>query len=194
MKTGVQAFCAENHPWDEGILELLMQHRSMLTEPQGKSPAERFLNRHTWMAFEPQSVKSLCDTITTHSRENVRTGGVRNPDMARVQPLFRVGECVLVKAGPVLKGSSPYQGLYIITEVLGWYTFCLSDGQRWSALAMKWWHDPDEDNKETAEMCIESTCDPGQEEVRRPRWMSHSNAGLPPEHWSYPKPVKKKLS
>ncbi len=71
---------------------------------------------------------------------------------------------MLVKAGPVPKGSSPYRGLYIITKVLGRYTFCLSDGQRWSAHAMKRWYDLDEDNKEVAEMVIEGTRDPSPNE------------------------------
>ncbi len=127
--------------WDDGILELLTQHRSMPSEPEGKSPAEHFLNWHTQMAYEPQSVKLLGDntaaSATTVSRKDQKTGMDKDPDLAHLRPLFRVGECVLVKAGPVPKSSSPYRGPYIITEVLGCYTFHQSDGQRWSTCAMK---------------------------------------------------------
>ncbi len=49
-------------------------------------------------------------------------------------------------------------------KVLGCYTFCLSDGQRWSTRAMKRWYDPDEDNKEVAEMVIEGIRDPSPNE------------------------------
>ncbi len=95
--------------------------------------------------------------------------------------LLRVGERVLVKAGPVPKCSMLYRGPYVITEVLGQYTFCLSDGQRWSAHAMKQWYDPDEDDKETAKTFVEGMHERGQDEEQRPRRMSHSNASLPPE-------------
>ncbi len=88
----------------------------------------------------------------------------KDPNLAHLRPLFQVGERMLVKAGPVPKGSSPYRGPYVITKVLGCYTFCLSDGQRWSARVMKRWYDPDEDNKEVTEMVIEGTRDPGPDE------------------------------
>ncbi len=71
---------------------------------------------------------------------------------------------MLVKAGPVPKGSSPYRGLYIVTKVLGRYMFHLSDGQRWSACTMKRWYYPDEDNKEIAETVAEGTRGPGPDE------------------------------
>ncbi len=54
-------------------------------------------------------------------------------------PLFHVGESVLVKAGQVPKGSSLYHGPYKVIEVLSIYSFQLSDGQKWSMHAMKWW-------------------------------------------------------
>ncbi len=41
-------------------------------------------------------------------------------------PLFHPGEQVLVKAGPVPKGMSPYQGPYTVQKVLGWNTFVRS--------------------------------------------------------------------
>ncbi len=60
-----------------------------------------------------------------------------------MRPLFRPGEQVLIKAGLVPKGTSPYRGPYTIVRVLGRYTFILSDGQCWSARHMKRWiYDP----------------------------------------------------
>ncbi len=58
---------------------------------------------------------------------------------------------------------------------------------------MKQWYDPEEDNREIAETVIEGTHDPGWDNECRSQGMSRSNAGLPPERWSYPQPIQKKL-
>ncbi len=80
----------------------------MPSEPQGKSPAEHFLNWHTRMAYEPQSVKLLGDStaasVTAVSRKDQKTELGKDPDLACLRPLFQVGERILVKAGPVPKG------------------------------------------------------------------------------------------
>ncbi len=47
-----------DRPWDLGILELLKQHHSMPSTPQGQSPAEKFLGRHTCMSFKLASLTS----------------------------------------------------------------------------------------------------------------------------------------
>ncbi len=59
---------------------------------------------------------------------------------------------------------------------------------------MKQWYDLDEDNKEITETFAEGTRDPERDEEQRLGRLSHSNASLPPEQWSYPKPIKKKLN
>ncbi len=70
------------------------------------------------MAYEPQSVKLLGDSTTASAtavcRRDQKTGLGKEPDLARLRPLFQVGERVLVIASPVPKGSSPYRGLYVI--------------------------------------------------------------------------------
>ncbi len=63
-------------------------------------------------------------------------------EWSRLRQLFRLGELVLVHAGPVPKGISPYKGPLKVEKVLGHYTFHLSDGQRWSARHMKQWYEP----------------------------------------------------
>ncbi len=35
------------------------------------------------------------------------------------------------------KGLSPYTGPFRITEVFGWYTYRLSDGQKWNSCRLK---------------------------------------------------------
>ncbi len=49
---------------------------------------------------------------------------------ARLRPLFRPGEFVLVRNGPVPVGLPSYQGPFEVKEVLGRYTFTLGNGQR----------------------------------------------------------------
>ncbi len=51
------------------------------------------------------------------------------PDLTRIRPLYRVRDLVLVKGAPVPKGCSHYRGPFCIMEVLGHFTFWLSDGQ-----------------------------------------------------------------
>ncbi len=125
-----------------------------------------------------------------------------------MRPLFRVGESILVKAGQVPKGSSLYRGPYEVIEVLGRYSFQLSDGQKWSARAMKRWIDPtsnDEDpfvegtregelpgDEATRESRARPENGPGPEMQMKPRRTEWSNARLLLERWSYPIPVRSK--
>ncbi|MCP4602701.1 MAG: hypothetical protein GY847_19660 [Proteobacteria bacterium] len=97
-------------------------------------------------------------------------------------------------SGLVALALSTYGRSSVDTDVLSHYTFHLSDGQKWSAHAMKRWYDLNKDNEEVAETVIEGMRDPSPNEERRPRRTSRSNAGLPPERWSYPKPVRQKLN
>ncbi len=55
LKFGVQAFTSAGKPWDDGILELLAQHRHMLSTPQGPSPAELLFGQKMRMVFEVRS-------------------------------------------------------------------------------------------------------------------------------------------
>ncbi len=83
-----------------------------------------------------------------------KSSSAKKVDLDWLRPLFRMGEQVLVKASLVPKGSSPYHGPYTVEEILSWYTFRLSDGQRWSARAMKRWWEPwmdDERNMDVPE-------------------------------------------
>ncbi len=73
----------------------------------------------------PTSYKSLAAPVSEASWED----GDRHWD--HLCPLFHPGEVVLVRAGLVLKGRSPYCGLLEVIQVLGQFTFELSDSQRW---------------------------------------------------------------
>ncbi len=172
LKYGIQAFCSLDRPWEDGILELLSQHRHMPSSPQGPSPATLFFQRPTRLAFEINT-NIHADTRTQNGEHSTGSEGEPLPtansrgspqasvgvtmagaktapvesvcgqNWGKLRPLFRPGEQVLVKAGPVPKGTSPYRGPYTVEKVLGRYTFVLSDGQRWSARRMKrWYYEP----------------------------------------------------
>ncbi len=150
LKTGVQAFCVVDQPWDLGILELLMQHRSMPSMPQGESPAEKFLGRCMRMSFKLVAVTSdeamnadahadmptnmhlhadthgleACSQVTITAKRgsdlvSCGSSSVKQINLSRLHPLFSMGEQILVKAGPVPKGSSLYHGPYMVEEILG---------------------------------------------------------------------------
>ncbi len=148
LKGGVQAFCSLGKSWEDGMLELLAQHRHMPAMPQGPSPAELLLGRRTWMAFEvmlpmgrpdePNLVQAPLPPDTEQCLEMKAIDNSTADEMqwARLWPLFHPGELVLIRAGPVPKGLSPYRGPYEVKKALRCYTFILSDGQRWSAHRM----------------------------------------------------------
>ncbi len=178
LKFGIQAFCSLNWPWEDGIAELLSQHRHMPSSPQGPSPATLFFRRPTRLAFEvstmhmnkvahtgmciqnthdtrgtsfegePLSTANSCGspqasvgiTMGKAKMAPVESVHSQSQNLGKLRPLFRLGEQVLVKAGPVPKGTSPYQGPYMEEKILGRYMFILSDGQHWSTHRMKHWH------------------------------------------------------
>ncbi len=63
-------------------------------------------------------------------------------DWSHLCLLYKPGELVLVHAGPVPKGTSPFKGPLKVEKVLSCYMFMLSDGQHWSAHCMKQWYEP----------------------------------------------------
>ncbi|MCP4542583.1 MAG: hypothetical protein GY832_36135 [Chloroflexi bacterium] len=100
----------------------------------------------------------------------------------RLRPLFHPGEMVLVRAGPVPKGRSPYCGLLKVVRVLGRYTFELSDGQKWSTRQMKRWIDL------SAEVPLEPPVTewepPRIIERELQRKMTRDTAGKPPNRYT----------
>ncbi len=117
-------------------MALLCQHQAMPSSPNGPSPAELFLGCKIRLAYEvhePPSKNTAanvseecssslspvedCQPVTMTDGElscgmgcqSVDPGqSVHSINLAKVRPLFRVGEKVLVRAGPVPKGSSLY--------------------------------------------------------------------------------------
>ncbi len=114
LKFGVQAFTSTGRLWEDGILELLAQHRHMPSTPQGSSPAELLFGRKTRMAFEvrPQDTGHILSTLrergeTGQSFSLLLTKPISGPKVndspvedeshwSHLRPLFRPGDMVLV--------------------------------------------------------------------------------------------------
>ncbi len=140
-------------------MALLAQHRAMPSTPNRLSPAELFLNHPIRVAkvrlpiaespvFNVDVVSDsaqgeILGQATVHSiivtghSDFSATLIICMLNLAKVRPLFHQGEKVLVHAGQVPKGASPYRGPYTVVHILGQYTFLLSDRQNWSARHLK---------------------------------------------------------
>ncbi len=64
---GIQAFCSLDRPWEDGISELLSQHRHMPSSPQGPSPPMVFFRHPTRLTFEANTACNTHTTMHTHS-------------------------------------------------------------------------------------------------------------------------------
>ncbi len=111
-------------PWEEGMTDLLAQHWHMPSMPPGQSPASLLLGRRTCMSFELPvgAISSPSGTLST-------TDSVEK-DWSCLRPLFRPGELVLIHAGPVPKGVSPYRGSLKVESVGPLHIHA----QRWTVL------------------------------------------------------------
>ncbi len=102
--------------------------------------------------------------------------GVGGADWSRLRPLYRPGDLILVRTGPVPKGMSPYKGPLKVEKVLGHYTFWLSNGQCWSARRMKHWYEPP-----PATYLELAVLEPEEPQVLRKS--SRVNIGVPPSRY-----------
>ncbi len=117
-------------------MALLSQHQAMPSSPNGPSPAELFLGHKIRLAYKvcvPPSknttahISEECSTSLSPAEDcqpvtmtdgklscgmgcqSVNPGqSVHSVNLAKICPLFHVGEKVLVHASPVPKGTSPY--------------------------------------------------------------------------------------
>ncbi len=87
------------------------------------------------MSFELPvgAISSLSGTLST-------TDPVEK-DWSHVRLLFRPGELMLIRTGPIPKGALPCRWPLKVEKVLGHCTFMLSDGQCWSTHCMKQWYE-----------------------------------------------------
>ncbi len=177
----------------------------------GVLPSDNGANAN--MQDDMRTYRNMLKQLVVHSQDTTaancgsallsgKSSSVKKVNLDRLRPLFCMGERVLVKAGPVLKVSSPYHGPYMVEEILDRYTFRLCDGQHWSARVMKCWWEPWMDDEENINMPEEGNCEEAREGTAQshakvpespgrllPICSAQKNTGIPPERWSYPAPV-----
>ena len=141
IKYGVEAFTSDHTGWDQGMNELLAQFRATAPTPNSKSPAELMFGRKLRLPFEvvrrQQSNPELPGVLKEDSSEDQLQRSVTTEISLTCRGPYKRGEWVRVRRPHVLKGQSPYSQPMKILEVLGNWTYRLSDGQKWNARRLR---------------------------------------------------------
>ena len=140
LKHGIQTFKDSSLTWYDNLLLLLAHFRATAPTADTPSPAEKFFGRQARLPFEvirsrrergkdkdSSEHKSIDQTETT---TNVLKPVVRSGP-------YKVGQRVRIKRPHVLKGRSPWSSPLTVIQVLGNWTYKLSDGQIWNARRMR---------------------------------------------------------
>ena len=132
LKHGTQTFDAAKKNFREGIQELLYAYRATSPTPDGQSPAELLLGRRIRTNFEPaRRTSEEQGSIQPSTAEISQNDHQHGP--ARYRGPYQVNDLVRTRLPHVPKGSSPFSPPKRVVEVLGNYTYRLSDGQVWNA-------------------------------------------------------------
>ncbi len=175
LKQGIQAF-SRTTAWAEGLETLVRSYR-MTPTSDGPPPAELFFGRKVRPEWVPNTTKPK---RRIHQRPSASR---RGEETVQKTPYvswskFRRGQKVLVRLPWVPKGTSPWKGPLVVRDVLGSFTFRLSDGQVWSARNMKSAirdpEIPDQWQDEDAPV-------PPEQPVDTPRRSRRKNKGVPPQ-------------
>ncbi len=151
LKYTVQALTAEEVPFRQGVMDFLAQFRSTPPTPDGISPAEKFLGHPIRLRFQPrQKDTSESTTLGAHDRPE-KPPAAQEPRQLIRHSLFKKGEMVIVKMPHVRKGQPPYSKPMTVTQVLGFFTYILSDGKKHNARRLKPWRQEDSESHPTQE-------------------------------------------
>ena len=132
LKYGIQTF-GTSTSWEEGILGLLKAYRLTPAKDNGDSPAASFLGHEVRGDEKPNMEPPVRRTLKPQPDLKQRTQITHHVKKA----LYKIGDRVLSKLPHVPKGQSPYSRPKTITEVVGYYTFRLDDGQVWNARKLR---------------------------------------------------------
>ncbi len=194
LKHGVQAFHAAGKSWDRGLRDLLIQFRATEAGPGKQSPAKLFLGRDIRTDWMPNTSPPLRHVEPTGKKEDDRP----SPPKTLRRGKYRVGDMVMTRLPHSRKGTSPFSAPKRVTEVLGYFTFRLEDGQKWNARRLKLLRPP----MEVAAWIPHNGSGTDTEDVegqrgRAPtpprRRTTRSTAGKKPKNFSPSPPRSKKL-
>ncbi len=134
IKHGVQTFQADGTEFESGIQQLLFNYRLTSPTPDGKSPAKLMFGRQPRANFEPARRKG---NQSTEASRDKSTPGQRDGEeparLPRYRGPYQANDLVRVRLPHIPKGQTPFSEPRRVTEVLGNYTYRLSDGQVWNA-------------------------------------------------------------
>ncbi len=175
LKHGAQAFTAAGEKWKEGITSLLQNYRGTPTSSQ-KTPAELFFKRKMRLSYQiplprqnsPNNRQEKATTATGSSQLEEEKGCLSN------RGPYKVGSRVMTRRPQVLKGQSPWSGPHTVNDVLGNFTYRLSDGQVWNARKLRRFHQEESTPLVPPFLPIDS-------DLRR---SSRQNKGRPPRRYS----------
>ncbi len=132
LKHGIQAFGSK--PWNDAMRQLLKTYR-LTPGLDGRSPAEIFFSRKVRPDWAPNTTKPSRRTHIPKKASGNDLGTQFKPWTS--WSLFQVGDKLLAKTPWTPKGLSPWKGPFTVKQVLGSFTFLLSDGQVWNASKLK---------------------------------------------------------
>ncbi len=144
LKYGAQAFTADNQTWKDGVRSLLINYRGT-PNSSGKSPAELFLNRKMRQDYQLPSrrgvttevMKEAVSPTPQHSTPTESIGKKEAARFLRCRGPYRAGEKVQHKKMQILKGQAHWSSPLDVTNVLGDFTYELSDGKIWNARRLR---------------------------------------------------------
>ena len=180
LKHGIQTFGSSHQPWREGLNQLLAQFRSTSPGPEEPCPAEKFLNRKPRLPF--QIVRFRRTRERRENREDTSDQPTEvettNQGLHRRSALYRVGQRVRVKRPFAPKGRSPWSQPLTVVNVLGNWTFELSDGNVWNARRMRHYIDEAPNIQHRDEKLVLPSSS-----LQQPRRSNRTNMGLPPRRF-----------
>jgi hypothetical protein len=173
LKYGIQAFGTTSQHWEKGIEDLLTSYRASAPSANEKSPGELMFGRRIRLPFEQVRRPNQPDPAINLPTEPTTTQ--RPSSLPRNRGPYAKGDLVLARRPHVLKGQSPFSKPLRITEVLGQWTYLLSDGQIWNARRIRRYFPPQETDSEFVNM--ESPC-----HLRR---STRASKGQPPRRYIF---------
>ncbi len=145
LKYGVQAFSADNEDWATGVRRLLFNYRATAPSPTKPSPAEALMGLKLRQDFQiPQRMSTPTEPDETAESYNQTPKEESSTNHLKNRGPYRVGDQVLTRRPQVLKGESPWSKPKKVAQVLGHYTYRLTDHSVWNARKLRRWFAPQE--------------------------------------------------
>ncbi len=191
----IQTFNASRVVWLDGIRDLLLHFRATAPTPDGQSPGQLMFNRPIRLGYEIVRNRKGGGGDSLKSSMPTDTPGYIIPvtPNKRFSGPYKLGEKVRVKLPHVPKGSSPFSTPRTVIQVMGNWTYKLSDGFIWNARKLRHIYDnppatyPHDNDQNPA---VHPQVEPQQHRpvqpvpIIQPRRSTRPTRGIPPRRYS----------